>query len=135
MAARRSSCSALPSASPSSLTLRFHLRRIDAARGAQRGAQPVALRVGAVLEALAAARVGLAGEQHLVEALRLPQAVGGHDHAQHRLRLELERFVHRAVVPRDEQREIAEPVRHGQPRAQPFEQLLGALLVAMVPRQ
>ena len=55
--------------------------------------------------------------------------------SQHRLRLELGRFVHRAVVPRDEQREIAKPVRHGQARAQALEQLLGALLVAVVPRQ
>ena len=91
--------------------------------------------VRAFLEALAAASVGLAGEQHLVEPLRLPQAVRGDDHAQHRLGLELERFVHRPVVPRDEQREITEPVRHRQPSAQAFEQFLGALLVAMMPRQ
>ena len=79
MAARRSSCSALPSASPSSRRSAFTFACIDAAGRAQRRAQPIGLRVGAFLEALAAARVGLAGEQHLVEPLRLPQAVGGHD--------------------------------------------------------
>ncbi len=72
MAARRSSLQRVAERFAVELTLRLHLARIDAARRAQCSAQPVALAVRAFLEALAAASVGLAGEQHLVEALRLP---------------------------------------------------------------
>ena len=81
---------------------RFDFRRVDRLRGAQSRAQPVGLRVAAILEALAAACVGFTREQHLVEPLGLPQAVGGHDQTQHRLRLELRSSMHGAVMPRDE---------------------------------
>ena len=60
-------------------SFRFDLAGIDALRGTQGRAQPIGLRVAAVLEALAAARVGFTREQHLVEPLGLPQAVGSHD--------------------------------------------------------
>ena len=94
------------------LALRLHVRRFDRARGTQRRPENVSLDVRAILEVLAAARIGLAGHQELFEPLGLPQAVDVHDDLEDRLRLELGGTVHLAVQPGDVPREIAESIRN-----------------------
>ena len=76
-----------------------HTAEIDGGGRGLGAAETLGLGVGAIFEPGAAPKVGLAGEQEFLEALRLAKTVGGRDQLHDGLRPELRRAVNEAVQP------------------------------------
>ena len=99
MAATRRRRSSWPICSPES-PVRSSAVSTMAAAASRAAAKKLALRVAALFEALAAARVRLAGQQEIRETLGPAQRVAAFERLQHRVGAQLERAVHVRVIPR-----------------------------------
>src|SRR6187399_375261 len=100
--------------------------------GATRGGEVLPLRVVAHLQAFAAASVRFAGQQEILESFRPAQGIATFERLQHGVRAQFGRTMHMRVITRGHDCELAQVVRHAQPRGELLNQRDPGIFVTVV---